>query len=104
MSQPWNPPAAAASVDAPVANNMVIAIVATVLSIIGCCLPHGVVSLIFAMQVNKKAAAGDNAGAANSAKQAKMFAWISIILGIIGFVCNLIFGGLTLIMAAWGNR
>jgi hypothetical protein len=79
---------------------MVLAIIATVVSIIGCCLPWGVISLIFAMQVNKKAAAGDNEGAAKAAKQAKMFAWISIVLGIIAFICNLVFGGLTLIMTS----
>jgi len=48
--------------------------------------------LIFALQVDKKAAAGDLAGATNSAKQAKMFAWISIIVAIVGGVIAALFG------------
>jgi len=74
---------------ATVPNNLVLAIIATVVSIMGCCLPHGLVSLYFATQVNKKAATGDIQGATEAAKQAKMWAWISIIVGalsgIIGF-------------------
>ena len=62
MSQPWNPPPVNASSQAP-NNNLVFAIIATVVSVIFCCIPHGLVSLIFALQVDKKAAAGDIAGA-----------------------------------------
>jgi len=91
MSEQWTPPPAP-SVEAPVGNNLILAIVATVVSLMFCCLPHGVVSLIFATQVNKKAEAGDMAGAMRAAKQAKMFAWISIIVSVIGFVIALIFG------------
>ncbi len=101
MSQPWTPPQAGSSATVP--NNMVLAIIATIVSIIGCCLPHGIVSLIFAMQVNKKAAAGDMEGAANSARQAKLFAWISIAVGAICLVLNIIFGGLALVMSALGH-
>ena len=89
---------------ASIGYNMVLAIVATVVSVIGCCLPWGAVSLIFAMQVNKKLAAGDTAGAANASKQAKMFAWIAIILGVICLIINIVFGGLAFLMAALGNR
>ena len=97
MSQPYPPPTA--SDGAKIPNNMVLAIIATVVSVIGCCLPWGIISLIFAMQVGKKEAAGDTAGALNSAKQAKMFAWIFIILGVVAFALNLIFGGLTLLLS-----
>src|SRR3954468_8401071 len=91
MSEQWTPPPAP-SAAGPVGNNLVLAIVASVVSLAFCCLPHGVVSLIFATQVNKKAEAGDMAGAMHAAKQAKMFAWISIIVSVIGFVIAFIFG------------
>jgi membrane protein insertase Oxa1/YidC/SpoIIIJ len=99
MSQQWTPPPAP-SVEAPVGNNLPLAIVASVVSLIFCCLPHGVISLIFATQVNKKAEAGDTAGAMQAAKQAKMFAWISIIVSVIWFVISLIFGILGGILSA----
>jgi hypothetical protein len=69
-----------------------------------CCLPHGVVSLVFAIQVNKKTQAGDIDDATNAAKQAKMFGWISIILGVIGFVVWCFVIGFSAIMAAVSNR
>ena len=102
MSQPWTPPLPSGA-PATVPNNLVLAIIATVLSL-GCCLPHGVVSLIFAVLVNKKAAAGDIDGATSSAKMAKIFAWISIILAVLWLVIAIIFGLFNLIAAAaWGR-
>jgi hypothetical protein len=89
MSQNWTPPPAAGA-QANVPNNMVIAIIATVVSLIFCCLPHGLISLIYALQVNKKAAAGDAAGAAASAASAKTWGMISIILAVIWFVLAII--------------
>jgi hypothetical protein len=93
MSQPWNPPPP--SYTAPTTapnNNLVLAIIATVISVLFCCVPHGVVSLIFALQVNKKAEAGDTQGALNAAKQAKMWAFISIVLAVLGLIIGMIFG------------
>lgn len=97
MSQPWNPPPFNGSSPAP-NNNLVIAIIATVVSVMFCCLPHGLVSLIFALQVNKKAAAGDMQGALNSAKQAKTWAIVSIIVSVIGLVVAIFFGVLNAIL------
>ncbi len=99
MSQPWNPPPVNASSQAP-NNNLVFAIIATVVSVLFCCIPHGLVSLIFALQVNKKAAAGDIQGAVNSAKQAKTFAIVSIIVSVIGLVVALFFGVLNAILSS----
>jgi hypothetical protein len=102
MSQPFTPPP---PVDAPatVPNNLVLAIIATVVSIMGCCLPHGLVSLYFSTQVNKKAVAGDIDGATGAAKQAKMWAWISIALGVIGFIIWIICWGVFGAAALWGR-
>ena len=103
MSQPWTPPPPS-SAPATVPNNMVLAIIATVVSVIACCLPHGLVALIFALQVNKKAEAGDIDGATKAAKQAKMFAWISIIVAVVWFAVGMIFGLFGVIMSAVSNR
>jgi t-SNARE complex subunit (syntaxin) len=65
-----------------------------------CCLPHGLISLIFALQVNKKAAAGDMQGAVNSAKQAKTWAIVSIIVSVIGLVVAIFFGVLNAILSS----
>jgi|SRR5215831_15695799 len=103
MSQPWTPPPPQSGTPN-VPNNMVLAIVASVVSLIFCCLPHGLLSLYFATQVNKLATAGDAAGAADSAKKAKMFAWISIIVSVITLVCEIIFGAFGIILGALGQR
>jgi hypothetical protein len=50
-------------------------------------LPGGVIAIIFAAQVNGKVAAGDTAGALDASKKAKMFAYISIGLGLAGILC-----------------
>ena len=91
MSQNWTPPPGGGGAQAAaVPNNMVIAIIATIVSLIFCCLPHGIISLIFAMQVNKKAAAGDMAGAEASAKSAKTWGMISIIVAVLALILNII--------------
>lgn len=101
MSQPYAP---SAPDGAKIPNNMVLAIIASVVSLFGCCIPWGVISLIFAMQVDKKQAAGDIAGAEKSAKTAKMIAWITIVLAILCLIANIVFGGLAFLMGAMGNR
>ena len=100
MSQPFAPPPTPSTVAPTIPNNMVIAIIATVVSVMGCCLPHGLVSLMFAMQVGKKEAAGDIDGATNAAKQAKMWAWISIIVGAVSLILCFVFGAFAGIMSA----
>ena len=54
-------------------NNLVWAILSTIL----CCLPAGIASIVFAAQVDGKWAAGDYAGARESADKAKKFAILS---------------------------
>ena len=64
------------------ANNLVSAILATVL----CCLPLGVVAIVFASQVDTKWASGDWYGAQDSAKKAKLFANLSVAGAVVGIV------------------
>jgi len=47
-----------------------------------CCLPLGIVSIVYASQVDSKFNAGDYQGAINASNNAKMWAWISFGLGL----------------------
>jgi len=64
-------------VDVP--NYLVFAILATVL----CCLPAGIPAIVYAAQVNGKLQAGDIAGAQAASRNAKMWCWISLALGLV---------------------
>ena len=56
-----------------------------------CCLPFGVVAIVYSSQVNTKLAAGDVAGAQKASDNAKMWGWI-------GFGCGLVIVGLNFIV------
>ena len=74
-------------------NHLVLAILSTVLGLLCCCglnLPFGIVAIVFASQVNGKYASGDFQGAISSAKQAKIWGWISMGLVILALVLHLI--------------
>lgn len=53
-----------------------------ILSTICCCLPTGIVSIVYAAQVNGLVAAGDFARARQASQNAKTWAWVSFGLGI----------------------
>ncbi|BAC09644.1 CD225/dispanin family protein [Thermosynechococcus vestitus] len=59
-------------------------LVPAILSTICCCLPFGVVAIIFASQVNSRLAAGDRAGALDASNKAKLFTWLAVISGLVG--------------------
>ena len=63
----------------PIPNYLVQSILVTLC----CCMPLGVVSIVYAAQVNDKIAAGDIAGAQDASNKAKMWAWISFATGIV---------------------
>lgn len=75
---PPQPPEQAAP-PSPPPNYLVFAILVTIF----CCLPFGIVAIVFAAQVNSKAAAGDYAGALDASKKAKTWCWVAFILGLI---------------------
>ena len=64
---------------APPPNHLVWAILTTLF----CCLTFGIVSIVFAAQVNSKWAAGDVAGAHESSQKARRWAMVSAIVGIV---------------------
>lgn len=101
MSQNWTPPPPPAGAPGAAPSNY---LVPAILVTLFCCLPGGVVSIIYATQVNSKVAAGDYAGAEAASKSAKMWVMISAGVGValilIYIVVMFVFGGL----AAIGGR
>ena len=100
MSQEWTPPPSSGA-PASVPNYLIPAIIS-----LFCCLPLGIVGVIFAAQVNGKVAAGDTAGALDAAKKAKMFSFIAIglgILGIVGYVLFVVIMGVGMGLAGSSN-
>jgi hypothetical protein len=66
----------------PPPNYLVWAILTTIL----CCLPFGIVSIVYAAQVNSKWQMGDYDGAKLSSKNAKIWAWVAFAVGISGIL------------------
>ena len=67
-------------------------LVPAILVTIFCCLPAGIVSIVFAAQVNGKVARGDLAGARSSSNNAKTWAWVAFGLGIASAVITVVVG------------
>jgi hypothetical protein len=63
----------------PPPTNLVWGILTTVL----CCLPFGIVSIVYAAQVNGKWASGDVAGAQDASAKARRWAIISAVVGVV---------------------
>jgi hypothetical protein len=66
-------------VGTPPPNYLVWAILTTIF----CCLPFGIVSIVFAAQVNGKWRSGDVAGAQASSAKARMWAIIAAVVGLV---------------------
>ena len=79
MSQEWTPPPAPGTTTS-VPNYLVPAIISAV-----CCFPLGIISIVFAAQVNGKVAAGDIPGAMQASKLAKILSIVFIGLALLGW-------------------
>lgn len=53
-----------------------------------CCLPFGIVAIVYAAQVNTKLAAGDLAGAQASSRNARTWVIVSIVAGILAGIVS----------------
>ena len=89
---PYQNPSDAPSPTASIPNHMVWAIASTVIgtiaNLLGCCclpiaLPAGIAAIVYAMKVNKFLEASNVAAAEQAAKSAKLWCWITTIIGIV---------------------
>jgi hypothetical protein len=67
-------------------------LVQAILSTICCCVPFGIVAIVYAAQVNSKIQAQDWAGARSCSRLAKTWAWVAFGCGMVGGVLYLILG------------
>ncbi len=70
-------------------NYLVLAIITTVL----CCLPAGIVSIVYATKVNEAHAKGDFEAAEAASKNAKTWGIVGLAVGAVGILLYLIFVG-----------
>jgi hypothetical protein len=58
-------------------------LVPAIFSTICCCLPFGIVAIVFAAQVNTKLQAGDMQGALEASRKAQTWFWLAVAFGLI---------------------
>lgn len=61
-----------------------------ILTTLFCCLPFGVVAIVYAAQVNAKLAGGDYEGALQASKTARTWCWVSFGSGLAFFVIYIV--------------
>ena len=85
---------------APIPNYLVQSILVTLC----CCLPLGIVGIIFAAQVNSKLAVGDVAGATEASSKARLFCWLGFGLGLAAIIIGIVLNGAAFLSAIASNQ
>jgi uncharacterized membrane protein YvbJ len=67
-------------------------LVQSILVTMCCCLPFGIVALVYAAQVNGKIAVGDIAGAQEASRKAKIWSTVGFIAGILLVLVSFVMG------------
>ncbi|MBF1991021.1 CD225/dispanin family protein [Fischerella thermalis] len=71
-----------------------------ILTTLFCCLPFGIVAIVYAAQVSSKLSAGDYEGAMQASKNAKIWCWASFGSGLAVIVIYI----LLFVIASLGSR
>ncbi|HXJ40817.1 MAG TPA: CD225/dispanin family protein, partial [Bryobacteraceae bacterium] len=58
-------------------------LVPAILSTIFCCIPFGIIAIVFAAQVGSKLSAGDIPGAQKASGTARTWCWVAFLTGLI---------------------
>jgi predicted RNA-binding Zn-ribbon protein involved in translation (DUF1610 family) len=66
-------------------------LVQAILVTLFCCLPFGIVAIVYAAQVNGRVQAGDIRGATSASDSAKMWCWVSFGIGLAWIVLYVLF-------------
>ncbi len=65
-----------------------------ILTTLCCCMPAGIVAIVYAAQVKGRAEAGDIAGAQQLSRKARLWCWISLgsglVVGVLWSIANLL--------------
>jgi len=89
-SLPDTPPPYSASRPGGIGRDVPNYLVQAILVTLFCCLPFGIVAIVFAAQVNAKLAAGDFDGALYYSNNARTWCWVSFWLALVPMVLYLI--------------
>ncbi len=96
---PPRPPVGASYNAVPVTEPIPNYLIQSILVTLCCCLPLGIVAIVFSAQVNSKLAVGDIAGARDASAKAKLFCWIALGLGLVACVIWGLTGGMAAVRA-----
>lgn len=70
-------------------------LVPSILVTICCCLPFGIVAIVYAAQVNSKLEGGNIEGALDASNKARLWCWISFGAGLVGILFYALMAGVS---------